>query len=263
MSMLTAIRKLVVLLALVVMMLTAGSTQAAVQGVDANQQAKDAAAAAKDAERRSREVPLARDEIELFPELSGTTLLEEPSQERFGKALGEDRFIVRIKQVTNISGNNPWDTLEPLLNFNGVRVTNLAALMALVRGTGATSPLLAGCLRTVPMNVIIANMIWSGNFDMNPSTLACIMQPPGSPSTGSFSIVVDNPTTPANTTYCIGGIPGTNWNPLAGPVCVPYALGTVVTFQALSTAGRLVQVQFRATAGNPPTLQVIAITPLN
>ncbi len=219
----------------------------------------------QDLQLRAREAPLARDEIELFPDLRGE-LLGENQQDRFGQALGDSRFIVRIQQVTNLSGNNPFHTRQPLLNFNGAEVGDLAALIAIVKGIpgGGTSPLLANCIRTVPMNVVVANIIWSGNFDLNPITLACTLVPPGVPGSGAFSIVVDSPSTPANTTHCVGGIAGAQWaRDPAGAVCVAYALGGTVTFGAVSTAGKKITVQFQVTAGNPPTLRIIAITPLN
>lgn len=221
--------------------------------------------ALKDVQRRAREAPLARDEVELFPDLRGE-LLKEDQQDRFGQALGESRFIVRIQRVTNLSGNNPFHTRQPLLNFNGAEVNDLAALVAVAKGNppGGTSPLLADCIRTVPMNVIVPNAVWSGNFDLNPTTLACTLRPPGVPGQGAFSIVVDSPSTPMNTTHCVGGDPGAQWaHDPAGAVCVPYALGSIVNFGAMSTAGRKITVQFQATAGNPPTLRIIAITPLN
>lgn len=235
--------------------------------IDAAARAKEAAERAlKDMQRRAREAPLARDEVELFPELRGE-LLKEDQQDRFGQAVGDSRFIVRIRQVINLSGNNPFHTRQPLLNFNGAEVGDLAALIAIVKGNtagGGTSPLLADCIRTVPMNVIFPNTIWSGNFDLNPTTLACTLRPPGVPGSGAFSIVADSPSTPANTTHCVGGIPGAAWaRDPAGAVCIPYALGSIVNFGAVSTAGRKITVQFQVTAGNPPTLRVIAITPLN
>lgn len=239
--------------------------------VDAAARAVQEAAALKDRQRRAREAPLARDEVELFPDLRGD-LLKEDQQDRFGQAVGDSRFIVRIRQVTNLSGNNPFHTRQPVLNFNGAEVSDLAALVAIVKGNaggggGGTSPLLADCIRTVPMNVVVPNTIWSGNFDLNPNTLACTLRPPGVPGSGAFSIVVDlqpPPLGPSGTTHCVGGIPGAAWaRDPAGAVCVPYALGSIVNFGAVSTAGRKITVQFQATAGNPPTLRIIAITPLN
>ena len=250
--------------------LLAGSVTGSARAADiggAVRAAQDAATRViQEMQRRAREAPLARDEVELFPDLRGE-LLGEDQQDRFGQALGDSRLIVRIRQVTNVSGNNPFNTRQPLLNFNGVEVNDLAALIAIVKGNaaaGGTSPLLADCIRTVAMNVVVANIIWSGNFDLNPTTLACTLRPPGVPGSGSFSIVVDSPSTPINTTHCVGGIPGAAWaRDPAGATCVAYALGATVTFGAVSTAGKKISVQFQVTAGNPPTLRVIAITPLN
>lgn len=218
--------------------------------------------ALKDKQRRAREAPLARDEVELFPDLRGE-LLKEDQQDRFGQALGESRFIVRIRQVVNLSGNNPFHTRQPLLNFNGVEVGDLAALIAIVKG--GTSSLLADCIRTVPMNATNPNVSWIATFHLNPVTLACTLPPPGvwKATQGAFFIGVDLSPLTAGSTYCIGvTAPGWARDP-AGARCVVYALGATVTFGAVSTAGKKITVQFQVTAGNPPTLRVIAITPLN
>ena len=221
-------------------------------------------AATQDAQRRAREAVLARDSIELFPQLRGS-LVAEPQQEQFGQAVGQGRFIVRIRQVTNVSGNDPWHITQPVLNFNGVEVSDLATLIALANGGGGGGadgdP--SDCVRGSTMLDIVPNTIWASDFDLNPNTLDCTMPPPGTIGDGSFSIVMDNPSTPGNTTYCIGGIPGTAWNPVAGPVCVAYTPGATVSFQAQSTSGRRIEIQFRATAGSPPYAEILAITPLN
>lgn len=91
-------------------------------------------------DRLNRESVLAQDEMELFPTLGTAGSLEQELQKRFDNTT-DGTVIVRVRQVTNLSGNNPLHTRQPLLNYNGLEVSDLSALLNAIRGNKpATAP---------------------------------------------------------------------------------------------------------------------------
>lgn len=77
-----------------------------------------------------QQVILDRDIRPLFPGFPAAVPRE-------GLPVGAMTF--RIRDVRNISGNNPFHQRQPLLNFNGRVVSTVAELVALIRG-GAAPP---------------------------------------------------------------------------------------------------------------------------
>ncbi len=222
------------------------------------------------------EVSVAHDEMVLFPKLAtgiqggGSGVLNETGVDALNKVVGHKRIIVRIKSVTNISGHNPMNTDAPLLNFNGVAVTTVAELVALAEGretvvddaiAGAS---LTRCVRTTAMHTIIAppGAIYGANFDIDPATLECRTAPPGIAGQGNFSIT-DAPGDPANTAYFVGSPPPNtgDWTLSGGATGGNYSAGSTVTFEAVSNAGKRLQVSFRVTTGSPSTIQILSLTP--
>lgn len=211
------------------------------------------------------ETTLAKDSMELFPQLRGT-LLSEGQQTSFGKAAGSKRFIIRIKQVRNLSGNNPFNVRQPLLNYDGKEVLTVSDLVGLIQGSqnvlaGAS---LSDCQCSGAMHRITADPIWGGNFDINPATLECRTPPPGIVGQGNFSITYA-PGDPANTAYFVGSPPPNmgDWTLPGGGTMGLYTAGNVVTFTAVSSSGKKLKVTFKVRPGNPAILQVLSLAPLN
>jgi hypothetical protein len=211
------------------------------------------------------ETTLAQDSMELFPELRGK-LLSSGQQASFGKAAGSKRFIIRIKQVKNLSGNNPFNTRQPLLNYNGQEVLTVGDLVGLIKGSqnALVGVSLSDCQCSGIMHRITADPIWGANFDIDPETLECRTPPPGIVGQGNFSITYA-PNDSSNTAYFVGSPPPNvgDWVIEGGGTMGSYTAGNTVSFTAVSNTGKKLKVTFKVSTGDPAALQVLSLTPLN
>jgi hypothetical protein len=107
-------------------------------------------------------------------------------------------YRIRILEVRPLSGNNPLDPVEPLLNYDGQRVQTIDDLVQVIssgRSGGGSS--FEGCIGSAPMHVVAgpgganpprSTLIYGANFNIDAQTLACTDPPPGTPGQGNFSI---------------------------------------------------------------------------
>jgi hypothetical protein len=108
-------------------------------------------------------------------------------------------YRIRILEIRHLSGNNPLDPVEPLLNYNGQRVqtgTELVNVIANGGGSGSAGSAFAACVRSPPMYVVAAlqgpngprtSFVYGGNMNIDAQTLQCTDPPPGTLGQGSFS----------------------------------------------------------------------------
>ncbi len=217
------------------------------------------------------ELKLAEDTMELIPAISQGQSVNAAEQNEISSLLGGDANItIRLRQVNNITGNNPFNPIKPLLNYNGVEVNSVADLVTLMTnsnaggGNAATSAAaLADCVKTVTMHTVLAppNPIYGANFDIDPATLKCNTPPPGIAGQGNFSIT-EAPGDATNTAYYAGSAPPNAGDWVLDGAGSQYVAGSQVTFTATSNQGKRIQVTFNVTQGSPSTIQILSITAL-
>lgn len=108
-------------------------------------------------------------------------------------------YTIRILEIRPLSGNNPLDPVEPLLNFNGQRVQTVTELVQVIQtgGSGGAGTL-AACARSTPMNIVYtpgpaaarSAIVFGANMNICPQSLDCTSPPPGVPSQGNFSFTL-------------------------------------------------------------------------
>lgn len=108
-------------------------------------------------------------------------------------------YTIRILEIRPVTGNNPLDPVEPLLNFNGQRVQTVTELVQVIQSGGSGgSGTLTACVRSTPMHVVYtpgpaaarSSIIFGANMNLDPQSLDCTSPPPGVASQGNFSFTL-------------------------------------------------------------------------
>lgn len=196
---------------------------------------------------------------------------------------GGKKYRIRILEVRPLTGNNPLDPVEPLLNYDGRRVNSIVELVQLVDtglgGGGNFSP----CARSTPMHIVFSpggpaparsSIIYGANWNLDAQTLECTSAPPGVQGQGNFSVTWLTPMgggAPTIDYFCGSPPPGDpqDWQFDDGGVLknsgVNSPANVVKTLIAVSKSGARLEIQVRVDdpGVGAPVLNVLSIRRLN
>jgi hypothetical protein len=203
----------------------------------------------------------------LFPPIQGVTGAVAGEEKPAGLS---DGVTLTIISVTNQQGNNPFDPLQPVLNYNGQQVSSVDDPIRTIQGGAGPQPAVQSCLSSIrfAQSPSAPPGIYFAGIDYNANTGNCFLRSDGQGQTLIIQTPPNGPVVPPGSNF--EAFPDrlvANWeffppSPVGG--AVTFVPGTAQTFFVRATNGVRLQIQLNAQRTGPTTftMNVTSLTRL-